>query len=97
MCLIISETDGYIKEKNGRKYLDFDLVNENNEVLKKYNEIWNGIKNEIETINGDKTSKHSSTEYDKDFTKIEFNFDDKLPLSETLQLYDMINFILKFI
>ena len=60
--LIISEVDGYIKEKNGSKYLVFDSANENNKVLKKYNELWDGIKNEIETINGSKTSKHSSSE-----------------------------------
>ena len=29
----------YIKEKNGSKYLVFDSVNENNEVLRKYNEL----------------------------------------------------------
>ena len=56
LYLIISEVDGYIKEKNGSKYLVFDSTNENNEVLKKYNELWDGIKNEIETINGSKTS-----------------------------------------
>ena len=40
LYLIISEVDGYIKEKNGRKYLVFDSLNENNEVLKKHNELW---------------------------------------------------------
>ena len=45
-----------MKEKNGSKYLVFDSVNENNEVREKYNELSNGIKNEIETINGGKTS-----------------------------------------
>ena len=64
-------------------------MNENNEVLKKYNEFWNGIKNEIETINGGKTSKHSSVEYDKDFMKIKFNSDDNLPLNKTLKLHNM--------
>ena len=34
LLLIISEADGYIKEKNGSKYLVFDLMNENNKVLK---------------------------------------------------------------
>ena len=51
MYLIISEADGYIEEKNGRKYLVCDSAIENNEVLKKYNEPWDGIKNEIENIN----------------------------------------------
>ena len=39
MYLIISEVDWYIKEKNGSKYLVFDSTNENNEVLRKYNEL----------------------------------------------------------
>ena len=51
LYLIISDVDGYIKEKHGSKYLVFDSVNENNEVLKKHAELWYVIKNEIETIN----------------------------------------------
>ena len=31
-----------------------DDVDENKEVSKKYEEVWNGIKKEIETINGGK-------------------------------------------
>ena len=87
--LLINEVDGYIKEKNGIKCLVFDSANENNDILKKYNELWDGIKNEIETINGGKTSKHSSAEYDKDFMKIKFNSDDNLPLNKTLKLHNM--------
>ena len=34
LYLIISELDGYIKGKNGSKYLVFDSTNENNEALK---------------------------------------------------------------
>ena len=89
MYFIISEADGYIKEKNGSRYLVFDLANESNEVLKKYNEVWDVIKNEIETINGGKTSKHGSAEYDKDFMKTKFNSDDNLPLNKTLKLHNM--------
>ena len=58
LYLIISNADGYIKEKNGSKYLAFDSANENNEVLKKYNELWDGIKNEIETINDGKKGEN---------------------------------------
>ena len=54
LYLIISEADGYIKEKNGSKYLVFDSANENNEVLKKCNELSDRIKNKIETINDGK-------------------------------------------
>ena len=35
LYLIIRLADGYIKEKNGSKYLVSDLANENNEVLQK--------------------------------------------------------------
>ena len=106
--MTISKVDGYIKEKNGGKYLVFDSANENNEVLTKCNELWDGIKNEIENINGGKTSKRSSAEFDKDFIKIKFNSDDNFPLNKTLKLYNitiiinqilknMVNFIPKFI
>ena len=70
LYLIISEVDGYIKEKNRSKYLVFDSANENNEVLKKYAELWYVIKNEIETI-----KKGKKCEYDKDFMKIIFDTD----------------------
>ena len=44
------------------KYLILDDVAESKEVLKKYEELWKGIKKEIETINGSK-----KIEYGKDF------------------------------
>ena len=48
---MIGKLDGYIKKNNGNKYLVFDSTDENKEVLKKYTELWDGIKNETETIN----------------------------------------------
>ena len=54
LYLIIGEVIGYIEENNGNKYLVFDSTDENKEVLKKYTELSDGIKNEIETINGGK-------------------------------------------
>ena len=67
LYLIISEVIGHfecnsIEEKNENKYLVLDEIDENKEVLKKYEEVWEGIKKEIETINsGEKI------EYGKDF------------------------------
>ena len=58
MYLIISKGDGHIEEKNRSKYLDFEFTDENKEVLKKYTELWNGIKNEIEKINGGKKGEY---------------------------------------
>ena len=50
--------------------------------LKKYTELWDEIKNKIETINGDRKA-----EYGKDFMKIKFNADDNLPLNKLLKLH----------
>ena len=53
LYLQISHASGYIEEKNKNKYLTIDdSVNENKEVLRKYTDVWNGIKSEIKTING---------------------------------------------
>ena len=64
MYLIINKVDEYIEEKNRSKYLVFDSTDENKEVLKKYAELWDGIKNEIETLNDGKKG-----EYGKDLIK----------------------------
>ena len=84
LYLIISEMDGHIKEKNGNKYLIFNSADKNKEVLKKYTKLWNGIKNEIETINGSKEGG-----YGKDFVKIKFDTDNNLSLNKTLKLHNM--------
>ena len=42
----------HFEEKNENKYLVLDDVDENEEVSKKYKEVWEGVKKEIETING---------------------------------------------
>ena len=82
LYLIIGKVDGHIEENNGNKYLVFGSTDENKEVLKKYTEPWDWIKNEIETINGSKKG-----EYGKDFMKIKFNTDDNLPLNKPLKLH----------
>ena len=59
---MINEMIGHFEEKNENKCLVLDDVDENKDVLKKYEEVWEDIKNEIETINsGEKI------EYGKDF------------------------------
>ena len=63
LYLIINEMNGHFKKKkNENKYLFLDDMDENKEVLKKYEMIWEGVKKEIETINGGKR-----VEYGKDF------------------------------
>ena len=82
LYLIVGEVDGHIKENGGNKYLVFNSPDENKNVLKKFRELWDGIKNEIETINGRKKG-----EYSKDFMKIKFNTDDYLLLNKPLKLH----------
>ena len=43
----ITHVNGYIEEINENKYLTFDSVVENNELLKKYNDVFNGIMDNI--------------------------------------------------
>ena len=83
MYLHINHASGYIEEQNGNKYLIFDSVDENKEVLKKYANVWNGIKNKIKAINGDEC------DYGKDYMKIKFNSDDDLPLNKLLKFHLM--------
>ena len=51
---MINEIIGHFEEKNEIKYLVLDKIDENKEVLKKYEEVWEGIKKEIEKINDGK-------------------------------------------
>ena len=62
LYLMIDEMIGHFEEKNENKYLVLDDVDENKEVSKKYEEVWEGVKKEIETINGGE-----KVEYGKDF------------------------------
>ena len=54
LYLMINEMVGHFEEKDENKYLVLDDVDENKEVSKKYKEVWEGVKKDIETINGGK-------------------------------------------
>ena len=47
LYLGITRVNGYIEEKDSNKYLVFDSIDENKELLKKYNDVFNGIKDKI--------------------------------------------------
>ena len=57
----------------------FDSTYENKELLKKYNYLFNRIRDEIKTINGGK----------ENYMKIKFNTDDDLPLNKPLRFHLM--------
>ena len=57
-------------------------MDENKEVSKKYEEVWEGVKKEIETINGGK-----KVEFGKDLKKIRFESNDDLPMNKPVKLH----------
>ena len=69
----------YIEEKGMNKYLVFDSTDENKELLKKYNDVFNGIRDKITEVNS------NECDYEKDYMKIKFNSDDDLPLNKSLK------------
>ena len=83
LSLRITHASGYIEEKGVNKYLVFDSTDENKELIKKYNDVFNGIRDKIKEINSDEC------DYEKDYMKIKFNSDDNLPLNKPLKFHLM--------
>ena len=78
-----------MEEEGVNKYLIFDSMelhstDENKELLKKYNYVFNGIRNKIKKASGDEC------DYEKDYMKINFNSDDDLPLNKQLKFHIMV-------
>ena len=63
LYLGITRANGYIEDKGMDKYLIFDSTYKNKELLKKYNDVFNGISNKIKEINNE-------CDYEKDYLKI---------------------------
>ena len=72
-----------LKKKGVNKYLVFDTTDENKELIKKYNDVFNGIRDKIKEINSDEC------DYEKDYMKIKFNSDDDLSLNKPLKFHLM--------
>ena len=79
LYLLIDHASGYIEEKGVNKYLIFDSIDENKELLKKYNDVFDGIRRKIKEVSSDEY------DYGKDYIKIKFNCDDDLPLNKRLK------------
>ena len=82
LYLGITHANGYIEEINENKYLVFDSIDENKELLKKHN-VFNGIMGKIKEVSSDEC------DYEKDYMKIKFNSDDNLPLNKPLKFHNM--------
>ena len=72
MYLVIHSATGYFKEEYGEKHLILDST-------EKYDEVFSGIKKEIETINGGKELFH-----EKNYARSGVNTDD-VPLNKPLK------------
>ena len=83
MYLLNNHAIGYIEEKGTNKYLIFDSADENKELIKKYNDVGNGIIDKIKEVSSDEC------DYEKNYTKIKFNSDDDLPLNKPLKFHNM--------
>ena len=81
--LRIDNASGYIEKINEDKYLVFDVRDENKKLLKRYDDVFNGIMGKIKKLDDD------WLEYAKDYTKSKFNSDNDLPLNKPLRFYQM--------
>ena len=55
-------------------------INENKELLKKYNGVFDWIMDKIKKVSNE-------YDYEKDYIKIKLNFDDTLPLNKPLKFH----------
>ena len=62
----------------------FNSTCKNTELLKKCNDLFNGIRQKIKEIGS------GECDYEKDYIKIKFNLDDYLPLNKPLKFHLMI-------
>ena len=53
LYLLIDHANEYIEKEFANKYFFFDCTDESDELLKKYNDFWSGIK-KIEEVSGNK-------------------------------------------
>ena len=61
----------------------FYSISENKDLLRKYWDVWNGIKNKIEAISS------GECDYEKGYIKIKCNSDVDLPLNKPLKFHMM--------
>ena len=81
LYLGITHANGYIEEKSVKKYLIFDSIDENKELLKRYNDVFNGIMGKIKEVSSDEC------DYEKDYMKVKFNIPLNKPLNTPLKFH----------
>ena len=61
----------------------FDSTDENKELLKKYNDVFNEIRDKIKEVSS------NECDYEKDYMKVKFNSDDDFPLNEQVKFHNV--------
>ena len=84
LYLMMGPATGYFTEKNSEKCLILDTID-------KYEEVFSGIKSEIETINGGEKMY-----YEKHYTKARVNTDDNIPLKKELK-FPLLTIIIRYV
>ena len=79
LYLIFSDVNGYFEEINENKYLMLVPTYENNEKIKKYEELWIKIRDLIRSIT------KNLDDFDEKYMKIKFDLDSNLPLNKTIE------------
>ena len=79
--LIFNNVDAYFMSFNEDKYLIFAKTERNKDMVEKYEEIWDFIREEIRLIDDVEPFK-----YKKDFMRIKFKSDDRVPINEILNI-----------
>ena len=78
LYLIINKIKGHFEEVDRDIYL---IINsENGDIMQKYQEVFNGIKEIIKKIN----DYNQPIKYDNNYMKIKFNTDDNIPLNKII-------------
>ena len=94
LYLTIDHSSGNIGEEVVNKYLVFHSMelhstelhsaDENKELPKKYINVFSGIRKKIKKISG------NEYDYEKDYMKVKFNFDNDLPLNKQMKFHNMV-------
>ena len=78
LYLMINRIKGHFEEVDGDKYLI--ISSENGDIMQKYQEVFDGIKEIIKKIN----DYSQPIKYDDNYMKIKSNTDDNIPLNKDI-------------
>ena len=80
LYLMINKIKGHFEEVDADKYLI--ISSENGDIMQKYQEVFDGIKEIIKKIN----DYGQTIKYDDNYMKIKFNTDDYIPLNKIIYI-----------